>query len=304
MKGGREYVNGVLRLLRLARPEYLLLGGSMVTLGVSTLTRLSVPAGIGQLVDVHNRPSEGDEVKEPRFTSQEIVTGLCGIFLVSAAATFGSTVLLRSVGERVVRRTRQQVFASLLRQPVTQVEGFAGSLASRLATDSQLLANAIAEHLSIGVRKVFESFGTFGVMLYLNPQLTGLMVVVLPVFGGVTYFGRWVKKKTEAQLSLLSEATELAVERLQGIRTVRAFTQEDRQQAVYSKSLDQVYEMAMKLALGSATVFGGTNLMMNSCFLLILYQGTSFVSAGTITMGELTSFLMYSGYLGNQLINH
>ena len=173
----------------------------MATLGVSTFTRLSIPAGIGKLIDVHNegpirqtnhdRDEDVEEEEDPsshrtpveqdskKWTSEQIVVGLSGIFVVSAAATFGTTVLLRAVGERLVRRTRQSLFNSLMRQPVYAVEGSSGVLVSRLSTDSQLLANAISEHVSIGARKVLEAVGVLGMMLYLSPVLTGTMAIVV-----------------------------------------------------------------------------------------------------------------------------
>ena len=136
------------------------------------------------------------------------------------------------------------------------------------------------------------SCGFFSFFSPLSPALK------LPAFVTTSYFGRWVKKKTETQLALLSEATEVASESIRAIRTVRAFGQEQRRGSLYSAKLDDVYQTAMRLAFGSATVFGGTNLLLNSCFLLILYKGTTLVSAGVLSIGDLTSFLIYSGYLG------
>lgn len=99
-----------------------------------------------------------------------------------------------------MRRTRQQLFGALLRQPVLAVEAKTGELVSRMSTDTQLMSNAISENLSVGTRKVLEGIGTMGVLMYLNPVLTGTMVAVMPIFFGSGYFGRWVKKQTEIQV--------------------------------------------------------------------------------------------------------
>ena len=107
-----------------------------------------------------------------------------------------------------------------------------------------------------------------------------------------------MKKQTEIQLNRLSESTHVAEERLQGIRTVRSFATEAQEEKVYSTKLGEVYNTALRLAFGSAAVYGGTNLLLNCAFLAVLYHGTTLVSSGIMTMGELTSFLMYTGYLG------
>jgi ABC-type multidrug transport system fused ATPase/permease subunit len=284
------------RLLRTARPEKWLIGASFITLGVSTVTSLSLPYTVGKLVDA----STGDEEKKAKvgYTPQQIAGGMVVLFCFSAAATFGTTSLLRVAGERLVRRTRVQLFAALMRQPILEVESKTGELVSRMSTDTQLMSNAISENASVGTRKVLEGIGTMGVLVYLNPVLTGTMVAVLPIFFGSGYFGRWVKKQTEIQLNRLSESTHVAEERLQGIRTVRSFATEDQEEKVYENKLSEVYQTALRLAFGSAFVYGGTNLALNCAFLAVLFHGSLLVSSGVMTLGELTSFLMYSGYLG------
>lgn len=67
---------------------------------------------------------------------------------------------------------------------------------------------------------------------------------------------------------------------------------------MYSSKLDEVYKTALRLAFGSAAVYGGTNFLLNCAFLAVLFHGTTFVTSGVMSMGELTSFLMYTGYLG------
>lgn len=283
------------RLLSVARPEYLLLVGGGVLLGVGSVARVSIPTAVGELIDIHNKE---DESKERRFSSTQIIGGMVGIFAVGAVATFGTTVLLRVAGERMVRRTRTQLFTALLRKPLRQVEGKAGQLVSRLSTDTQLMADGISDDLALGLRRVLESVGVFSLMLYLSPTLTATMLVVLPGFAATGYYGRWVKRRTEAQLLQLSQATEVAAERLDGIRTVRAFSIEGLSKKAYREKLDSVYNTAIRLAFGSAVVFGGSNFVLNGSFLLILYTGVAQVSAGQISVGALTSFLMYAGFLG------
>lgn len=90
----------------------------------------------------------------------------------------------------------------------------------------------------------------------------------------------------------------MAEERLQGIRTVRSFATEAQEEKVYSSKLEEVYKTALRLAFGSAAVYGGSNFLLNCAFLAVLYHGTTLVSSGVMSMGELSSFLLYTGYLG------
>lgn len=287
----------LLRLLRVAGPEKVLLASALGALAVGTAATLALPFTFGKLLDA----TTGDEEKKEKvgFTPREIAVGCMGLFVVGAAATFGQTAMLRVAGERMVKRTRVRLFSSLMRQPISWIDSNkTGELVSRLSTDTQLMSNAISENMSLGVRKVVEGAGALGLLLWVSPNLTATMVAVLPFFFGSSYFGRWVKRQTEMQLNRLSDSTHVAEERLQGLRTIRAFSREEHEEGVYKSKISEVYDTAVRLAFGSAAVYGGTSLILNSAFLAVLFRGTLLVESGAMSVGDLTSFLLYTGYLG------
>jgi ABC-type multidrug transport system fused ATPase/permease subunit len=148
-----------------------------------------------------------------------------------------------------------------------------------------MTANAISENVSLGIRKMFDACGALGLMLWLSPHLTITSLAVMPVFFFSSFFGRWAKKQTQMQLSRLSESSHIAEERLIGIRTVRAFATEEREEKRYLEKLNELYATAIRLAFGTAGIYGATNLALNTSFLVVLFRGTHLVEAGSMSVG-------------------
>ncbi len=148
-----------------------------------------------------------------------------------------------------------------------------------------MTANAISDNVSFGIRRAFDAAGALGLMLWLSPSLTLASIGVMPVFFGSAFFGRWAKKQTRMQLNRLSESSEIAEERLVGIRTVRAFSTEEVEENKYLSKLNELYSTAIRLAFGTAAIYGGTTLALNTAFLVVLFRGTHLVEAGSMTVG-------------------
>lgn len=218
------------------------------------------------------------------WSPREIAVGCFGVFVVGAAASFGQTALLKVAGERMMRRLRVQLFGSMLRQPIAfHDQNSPGTLVSRLSTDTYMAANAISDNVSVGVRRLFDASGALALMVYTSPVLTVTSVAVVPVFFLSSLFGRWAKRQTKMQLERLSESSHIAEERLSGIRTVRAFSMEEREEGRYLEKLNDLYKTAVRLAFGTAGIYGATTLAMNASFLVVLFQGTHLVEAVSVS---------------------
>ena len=95
--------------------------------------------------------------------------------------------------------------------------------------------------------------------------------------------------------------TKIAEERLGNVRTSQAFAGEILEVHRYNTQVRKIFELGKKESLISATFFSSTGFMGNMTILTLLYIGGGMVSSGKITIGELTSFLMYTAYAGSSL---
>ncbi|KAI9362882.1 P-loop containing nucleoside triphosphate hydrolase protein [Pilaira anomala] len=177
-----------------------------------------------------------------------------------------------------------------------------GELISRLSTDTAIVGKSLTNNVSDGLRALATATVGSSMMFVISPQLTGIMMLVVPpvaLFGIV--YGRYVKTLSRKTQNALSEITKVAEERISSIRTVQAFAKEVSEEKRYGLRVQEVFGLAKKEALASGAFFGGAGLSGNLAVLAVLWSGGQMVMDNVITIGELTSFMLYTAYVGTSL---
>ncbi|HLM71106.1 MAG TPA: ABC transporter transmembrane domain-containing protein, partial [Polyangiaceae bacterium] len=278
------------RMLSLARPELrsLLLG--TLCLAIGTGLGLLFPQVIRIIVD------DAAGTQKSPFTPEKVAAGLFVLFLVQAVSVAARYVLFSMAGERVVARLRTSLFQSLMQQEVAFFdERKTGELTSRLASDTTVLQDTVSVNISTGLRFIASAVGGLGFLLYTSPVLTLVMLsVVPPVALGVVAFGRRVQKLSGDAQDALARGGEVAEEALAGIRTVRAFTAEEAEIKRYGSAMVRSLDLAKKRVDVTAILGGIASFAAYAAAALVLWYGGHLVSKGSLTVGELTSFLVYT----------
>uniref|UniRef100_A0A8D0KWN0 ATP-binding cassette sub-family B member 10, mitochondrial n=1 Tax=Strix occidentalis caurina TaxID=311401 RepID=A0A8D0KWN0_STROC len=265
-------------------------------LTVSSVITMSAPFFLGKVIDViYTNPSED-------FTDS--LTSLCallsGIFLCGAAANATRVYLMQTAGQRIVKRLRTTMFSSILKQETAFFDKTrTGELINRLSSDTALLGRSVTENLSDGLRAGAQASVGVGMMFFVSPSLAAFVLSVVPPLAVLAViYGRYLRKLTKMTQDSLAEATQLAEERVGNIRTVRAFGQEVAEMEQYTNKVDYVLQLAKKEALARAGFFGATGLSGNLIILSVLYKGGLLMGSAYMTVGELSSFLMYAFWVG------
>eukprot|EP01130_Rhizamoeba_saxonica_P006151 TRINITY_DN2441_c0_g2_i1.p1 TRINITY_DN2441_c0_g2~~TRINITY_DN2441_c0_g2_i1.p1 ORF type:complete len:225 (+),score=51.94 TRINITY_DN2441_c0_g2_i1:51-725(+) len=124
-----------------------------------------------------------------------------------------------------------------------------------------------------------------------------MMMVLPPVFLGAFIFGRVLRKLSTRVTDLIAKTSETAEEKVSAIRTVKVFAKEEKEIKTYSDAVNEVFELASKVGLYQGMYFGVIFTAVNLSLLAVLYSGGMMIIDGTITAGDLTSFLFYSLYV-------
>ena len=277
------------RMLELARPELPLLAAATAALLVSSGMSLAYPAVIRELVDVVAQTGD-------RPALDRAVVMLIGTFLVQAAFGMLRAWWFTVAGERVVTRLRQQLYDAILRQDVAFFDEVrTGELTNRLASDTAVLQNTVTVNVSMLLRFGVGVIGGVGMLFWMSPVLTGITMAIVPfVAVGATIFGRTIRTLSKEVQDALARSSEVAEETLSGIRTVRAFAAEARETARYAEANDHSYRLAAKRAF-SYGAFQGVAGFAGYCAIgLVVWFGGRMVIDGTMTLGDLTAFLLYT----------
>jgi ATP-binding cassette subfamily B (MDR/TAP) protein 10 len=283
------------RIYEVAKPQMKLVTTSMVALGISTALTLSVPHEIGHLVDTFQLPPE--QAREGMIAISKYLAGIFGIATVANYVRMYSTYI---AAQRISTQLRSDLFKNIIKQEVAFFDKTkTGELLNRIGTDVQIVSETLTQTIVNGLRSFIEAIGGIVLLLYLSPKLTIISVFVLPPLGIFSVIaGRRIKKLHKDYLHKLATANDIAEEKLSNIRTVRFFAGENKEIALYKKDIDDSYVYGQKVSLIRSVFYSAVFTLTNVSLIGILYIGGIDILAGNISIGDLTSFLMYSIYVG------
>ncbi|QRO02921.1 ATP-binding cassette domain-containing protein [Archangium violaceum] len=273
----------------LARPQARrLLAGTFFLLLASGMGLL-YPKAIGYIVD------EALGAKDHGIIDKAAMA-MVAVFLLQGVAMALRFYLFTTAGERVVTQLRQDLFASLMGQEVAFFdERKTGELTNRLASDTTVLQNTVSVNISMGLRNAAQALGGIALLFYTSPVLTGLMLAIVPAVavGAVTY-GRKVRGLSKEAQDALAAANEVAEESLSGIRTVRSFAAERHEVERYRSTTERAFDVARRRVKQFSFFLAGASSAGYIASAVVLWYGGRQVLDGRMSVGSLTSFLIYS----------
>ncbi|MBN1203702.1 MAG: ATP-binding cassette domain-containing protein [Myxococcaceae bacterium] len=277
------------RILGLARPELRTLLAGIFFLIIGSGMSLWYPQQMKVIVD--EALGSRDRVRIDQAALQ-----MMAIVAVQAVAIALRYYFFTTAGERVVSRLRQRLFTSLMGQEVAFFdERKTGELTNRLASDTTVLQNTVSSNVSMVLRNVAQALGGIGLLFYTSPVLTLVMLAVVPpVAVGAVIYGRRVRKLSREVQDALAASNEVASESLAGVRTVRSFAAEKNEIARYHQAVEKAFGLARRRILHSSTFMAVASFAGFAAAAAVLWYGGRLVLDGSMTVGELMSFLIYS----------
>ncbi|KAM4593278.1 ATP-binding cassette sub-family B member 10, mitochondrial [Odontesthes bonariensis] len=286
------------KILRLAHPERWSLAAAIGFLTVSSAVTMSAPFFLGKVIDTIYTTGTDTETMTASLTSLCVM--LTGVFLCGGAANAARLYLIQASGQKIVRNLRSSLFASILRQEVAFFDrNRTGELINRLSADTAVVGRSITDNISDGLRAVAQAAVGVSMMFYVSPSLASFVLLIVPPMSILAIiYGRYIRSISKRTQDALAQATQLAEERISNMRTVRAFGKEMSEAAMYTQKTDYVLSLAKKEAAMLAGFFGVTGLSGNLMILSVLYKGGLLMANQHMTVGELSSFLMYTFWVG------
>jgi len=287
-----------LQFFRLLLPHFAHLLAAVATALAVAMLNIKIPQLLGDIVNVVARSGEattGTEAVE-LFLAQikEPALQMVKLYVAQSAMTFAYIYSLSCVGERVAEKMRQNLFFSILRQDVAFFDAHkSGEIMARLTSDVQDFKSSFKLCISQGLRSLTQTVGCAVSLYLISPQMTGLMLVVVPVvIVSGTCIGSFLRGLSKAAQAQVAKANAAGDEVISNIRTVRAFAMEDDEMEVYGTELSKARQLNENLGLGIGLFQGATNLFLNGIVLTTLYYGGYLLSTSSLSPGDLMSFLV------------
>lgn len=286
----------------LARGEGMPFTAALTLLLLSSGVSMSIPFTIGKILDFATSTDPNPEIFG--LSMNQFYSGLATVFVVGAFANFGRVLLLRVIGERIVAKLRTRLFRKTMAQDGEFFDANRhGDLISRLSSDTTIVGKSLTQNVSDGLRAVVSATAGLSMMAYVSVKLTGIMMLIVPPIAlGAVFYGRYVRKLSRKTQQALGDLTKVSEERLGNVRTAQAFASEQMEVRRYSDRVREIFNLSKKEAIASGVFFGSSGLSGNLTILAILAIGGQMVNSGAISIGELSSFLLYTGYVGSSLV--
>lgn len=265
----------------------LLIGFTMMC--ITVLLQLAFPKLVGYFID--NIQLE----QSPNWATQFAFIALC-LLLVQAVATALRYYLFETTGYLIVTKIRRVLHQALLNQSIGFFDKHnVGELMNRLSADVDVLEDTLSMSLAISLRSFFVMSGGLVMLFFISPVLSSVLLVLIPIS---LFLGKWMGDKLQVRAKDIqqcqSDCATVAHENLSNIRLVHAYNSQQKAQQEYVNETQYTYQISAACARFIAKCQGGSSMLMYIALLSMLWIGADLISQGKLTVGELTSFVLYA----------
>ncbi len=217
--------------------------------------------------------------------------------LVQAAAGFALSQVLGVAAQRAIADMRRRVQAHVLRLPIrhfdqTQV----GVLVSRVMTDAEGIRNLVGTGLVQLAGGLMTATAALAILFYLNWRLTTLTLGVLAVFGGAMAYAFWYLRPIFRERNQINaEVTGRLTEALGGIRIVKTYTAETREELVFTKGIHRLFRNIARSITGVSAVTTFAGVVLGAIAIVMIVVGGHSMVAGRMTLGDFVMYIFFTG---------
>lgn len=272
----------------------------MLLLTISSLVFMAFPGAAGEMANVANK-----QPKYPQYNLKvlDFAWIFLGIVVIQGIASYIKTILFARVSEKGMADVRSAVFGKMIRQEMTYFEQFrVGELTSRLTSDIEKLQSAFSVTLGEFLRQIVILFAGIGILVYFNPKLSMIMLMTFPVIVILAMvFGSKIKKLSKARQAKIATSNTVVDEVFQAFSTVKAYANEWYEEARYRKSLQEIVSISLRFAHSKGLFFIFMTVFLFGGIFFVLIQGALLVESGEMQVGDLFSFIIYTGIIGSAI---
>jgi subfamily B ATP-binding cassette protein MsbA len=227
-----------------------------------------------------------------------------GATVVDAATAFALSQVLGVAAQRAIANMRMSLQRHITRLPTSYFDSTqTGVLISRVMNDAEGIRNLVGSGLVQMAGGLVTAVIALGVLFYLNWQLTLISIVVLAVFAGgmIVAFGK-LRPLFRDRGKITAELSGRLAESFGGIRIVKAYTAEEREDRVFAAGAMKLFENVRKTLTGisAVTSFGG--IVIGAIGVVMMVVGGRAILAGTMTLGDFVMYIFFVGMLAAPLI--
>jgi len=298
-KLNKESFQQGLRIFRFTLPYRTKFIIGLVLLTLSSATTMAFPWIIGKLADT----ASGHPVSLPNgtvVTINQIALGFAVLILIQGLFSFGRIWFFTQVSEFTVRDIRQALYQKFVTLPIPYFErNRVGAITSRITSDVSVIQDSFSLTLAELFRQVTTLLAGIVFIMVVSVKLSMFMLLTFPpIVVLAMVFGRKIRVLAKITQDELAKTNVIVEETLQGINTVKAFTNEQFETGRYTFSLTKTVQAALRSNLYRGGFVSFVIIGLFGGIVLVLWRAATLVQSGQMTIGDLTQFALYTIFIG------
>jgi subfamily B ATP-binding cassette protein MsbA len=216
-----------------------------------------------------------------------------GATLIQALSSFALTQGLGVAAQRAITEMRKSVQEHVARLPVRYFDSTqTGVLISRIMTDAEGVRNLVGTGLVQLIGGLVTAVIALGVLFYLNWRLTSITLLALAAFGSAMAFAfNKLRPLFRERGQINAEVTGRLTESLGGIRIVKAYAAEKREELVFARGAHRLFRNVARSMTGVSAVMTFATVIVGVISIILILVGGRAVLSGQMTLGD---FFMYA----------
>ncbi len=215
--------------------------------------------------------------------------------LIQGTTSFALSQILGVAAQRAITEMRKRVQAHIERLPISYFDSTqSGQLISRVMNDAEGIRNLVGTGLGQIIGGIVTAGIALCVLFYLNWQLTVATIIVLLIFGGaLLYAFKVLRPIFRERGEITADVTGRLTESFGGIRVVKAYTAERREDLSFARGAHRLFRNVAKTVTGVSAVSSFAAIVIGAVAVVMIVIGGNAVQSGTMTLGD---FLMYISF--------
>jgi ABC-type multidrug transport system fused ATPase/permease subunit len=292
-KAGLDLYRGVWpQVWALVKPRWKLLSLGFLLMAVNRVAGLVTPYQTKYLID-------NVIIKKQAHLLGPLVLIVLAATVVQGITSFALTQLLSKEAQRLIAQLRREVQSHVSRLPVAYFDtNKTGVLVSRIMTDVEGVRNLIGTGLVEFAGGLLTASIAFVVLLKISSVMTIMAFSFVAVFMFVLRIAfKKLRPIFRERGKINAEVTGRLTETLGGIRVVKGYHAEQREEDVFSMGVQRLLDNVLKTLTGTSAMSLSSAVLMGCVGALVMWIGAHQVLRGQLTVGGLFSYTLFLGFL-------
>jgi ABC-type multidrug transport system fused ATPase/permease subunit len=277
---------------KLMRPRRWLLALGFVLMVINRVAALVLPYSTKFLIDTVINKHHIEQLRP-------LVLLVLSATLVQGITSFSLTQLLSKAAQRLITDLRQQVQIHISRLPVAFYDANkTGNLVSRIMNDVEGVRNLLGTGLVDFAGGVLTSAIALVLLFRTSSQMTLIAVGSLLCFAiALNKAFSTIRPIFRERGKIYAEVTGRLTESLGGVRVIKGYHAEEREESIFSKGVHRLLDNVMRTLTATSVMSLSASVLLGGVGAVTMYVGAHQIAAGTLTVGGFFSYTLLLGFL-------